>query len=312
MEKLNKKQMQMEAFLAAPQHVLLRCGLLLAVPLVVLWLLATLPFYGFGPELPRIAGSAVLIVVLSGAGASLIKLQYRIMSLPGVDHTLPVNYAAAALVFAMLLVIMSETEPQFLAMGRLIQVTVLAGPAMVFVPALVYTIGYKLLVERMIMRNTTIDFNYLAGYRHLEEQLSGVWEGPQEFGEPLSLMLLQFRPQERTISPAAPDSSQYQLDIVERALPIVEENIRNNDIAGLFSSDAIWVILGRTGADSVAIPRERIQSRLQADAEFAAAIRREGLDVVPGVASYRRDMESPQHLIRAAEEALLPQLARLK
>ncbi len=312
MKGLSKKQMHMEAFLATPHHVLLRYGLLIALPLVAVWLLATLPLYGLGPELPRIAASAALIVLLSGAGASLVKLQYRIMSLPGVEHTLPVNFAAASLGFAMLLVIMAGTEPQFLAMGQLIQVTVLSGPAMVFIPALLYALGYKLLIHRLVMRDTTIDFNYLVGTRQLEEQLSGLWEGPQQFGEPLSLMLLQFRPQERTISPAAPNASRYHLDIVEKALSIVEQNIRKNDLADQYSSDALWVILGRTGADSVDIPRDRIRSRLQGDAELAAAVRREGLDVVPGVASYRRDMDAPRQLIQAAEEALVPQPARLK
>ncbi|TVR87343.1 MAG: hypothetical protein EA428_13310 [Spirochaetaceae bacterium] len=312
MNKLSRKHMHMEAFLATPHHVLLRYGLMLALPLVVLWLIATLPLYGLGPELPRIVGSAVLIVLLSGAGASLIKLQYRIMSFPGVEHTLPVNYAAASLGFAMLLVIMSGTEPQFLAMGRLIQVTVLAAPALVFIPALLYAMGYSLIIHRILMRNTNLDFNYLVGSRHLEEQLAALWERPKEFGEPLSLMLLQFRPQEQAISPTAPNVTSYYPEIVEKALPIVDQIIRKNDVADQFSSDAIWVILGRTGADSVDIPRNRIRSRLQGDAEFAAAIKRVGLEVVPGVASYRRDMDSPKHLIHAAEEALAPQAARLK
>ena len=312
MNTLGKKHMHMEAFLATPHHVLLRYGLVVALPLVAIWLLVTLLVYGVGPELPRIASAAILLAVLCAAGASLLKIEYRIMSLPGVNHTLPVNFAAATLVSFVILVIMSGLEPSFLGMGRLIQITVLAGPALVLIPALVYDLGYKLVVHRMVMRTTTIDFNYLVGSRQLEEQLVGLWEGPQEFGEPLSLLLLQFRPQERSISPAAPDGSHHHPEIVEQALSIVEQNIRQKDIAGQFSSDSIWVVLGRTGADDVAIPQARIRNRVSKDPELATAMKRAELDVVVGVASYHREMHAPKNLIQAAEEALAPQAARLK
>jgi len=312
MDKLNKKQMQMEAFLATPHHVLLRHGMVVALAFVGAWLLAALPVYGLGAELPRIVIVALLLALLSVAGAFLIRIEYRVMSLPGVGHTLPVNFAASALVFFAILVVMSGIEPQFLAMGRLIQFTVLAGPALVFIPALLYDLGYRTVLHRMVMRNTTLDFNYLVGSRHLEEQLASVWEGPQQFGEPLSLMLLQFRPQDRSISPAAPKARQYRIDLVEKALSIVDQSIRKNDIANQYSSDAIWIILGRTGADSVDIPRNRIRSRVNEDPELATALRKEELEIVPGVASYHRKMETPAQLIQAAEEALSPQPARLK
>jgi hypothetical protein len=72
MDTLSKKHMHMEAFLATPHHVLLRYGLVVAFPLVAIWLLATLLIYGVGPELPRIASAATLLAVLCVAGASLL------------------------------------------------------------------------------------------------------------------------------------------------------------------------------------------------------------------------------------------------
>lgn len=311
MNKLSKKQMRMEAFLATPHSVLLRYGSVIAVPLVAVWLLVTLPIYGM-QELPQIGAVALLLGILSAAGAPVLKLEYRIMSLPGVQHTLPANFTVGSLVFFAILVIMADSDPQFLAMGRLVQTTVLAGPALVFIPALVYDLGYRAIIHRMVMHSTTLDFAYLVGARHLQEQLAGIWQGPQEFGEPLSLMLLQFRPQDRGISPAAPKSSEYNTELVEQALAVVDQNIRKNDTADQFSSDSIWIILGRTGADSVSIPKERIRSRVTGDAQLAPAVARAGLEVVQGVASYRREMRTPAQLIQAAEEALIPQSARLK
>ncbi|MCA1753299.1 MAG: diguanylate cyclase, partial [Spirochaeta sp.] len=115
-----------------------------------------------------------------------------------------------------------------------------------------------------------------------------------------------------SISPAAPNGSHHHPEIVEQALSIVAQNIRQKDIAGQFSSDAVWVVLGRTGADDMTIPQNRIRNRVSKDAELATAMKRAELDVVVGVASYNREIHAPKNLIQAAEEALAPQAARLK
>lgn len=304
MKELTPKQKRMEAFLVAGNLTLFRYGLLLALPLLGIWAAATLPLYGFGAELPRLAAGALLLTVLSGLGGPLLKLEYRVMSLPGVNQRLPINFAAVSLGLAGLLVLMADTEPQFLAMGRLVQITVLVAPAMVFVPALVFTFVHSMVIHYMVLRNSRVDFLYLVGSRQLAEKLEGPWSAAEEFGEPLSLMLLRLRPAEKNLALAAPNQSPPERELMLTTLNLVDRNIRKHDLADQYSADTVWVILGRTGPAHTDIPRDRIRNRLLSEPELAAALERHRLELAVGVVSYRREMKHPGELMKQAEEAL--------
>ena len=138
----------------------------------------------------------------------------------------------------------------------------------------------------------------LYNHRYLQERLTEELQRAREHGQPLSVLfcdLDHFKSYNDANGHSAGDA------VLREVAHVIEESVRNIDVAGRYGGEEFVVLLVETNRESALAVAERIRERIRA-AGFA--VRGTPLTVSIGVAGYPDDAERREELLNKSDWAM--------
>ncbi|MEF8792838.1 sensor domain-containing diguanylate cyclase [Thiohalorhabdus sp.] len=140
----------------------------------------------------------------------------------------------------------------------------------------------------------------LFNRRHLENRLEQEFKRSYRMGSPLSVLLLDadhFKFVNDTYGHQAGD------EVLRTIGALLQEALRSFDLAGRYGGEEFVVVLPQTDLEGAEVVAERIRQRLLQE-QFAADQGRFSVTVSVGLGERADGVESPDHLLKSADEAL--------
>ncbi len=264
-------------------------GGVVSVPLGVLIALLYLP-----DGAPSVLGVLVLVILSGSATLGLVlATEFRIVETRGLS--LPLTEFVSVLLFGLYFVVARLGNPDFFAIGPVLEVSVTARLLVFLVIAPAYGRAYRLLFFSLLERGSSVDYVYFAQRPLLIEEMKPFFESSVRHGDPLSLCFFGIADTKRT--------DDERSSILIRLTADVQSGIRRLDTADRYSRSLVWFLLPRTTLEHAIVPVQRVLSRIEDDTELGAAVASNGESVHAGIGEYREEMTEPAHLIDAASAA---------
>ena len=157
------------------------------------------------------------------------------------------------------------------------------------------------LIKKLELMSQTDGLTGLFNRQHLDKRLSEEIHRAKRYNHPLSLIMFDidnFKAINDTYGHIAGDK------ILQHTSSIINEVLRDSDIAGRFGGDEFIVILTETGIDVGSQVAERIRTRIKQKMVPVKKHQTVGYNISIGIAEYSNKLKTPEEFIAKADKAL--------